>query len=412
MRKIFFTWMIFHLLASCGLNAQNVTNVTFKIVGDKAIINYSLDKEADIYLYVSTNENEGWNTSFMNWSVYQSTAPALRAVKGDVGRRIKPGQNKQIVWAYKEEISIFFGRSENGITSSFVINDKKWSDSSLSSLQFKVEACPSTDEPDLVWIDGCDGLGNYWIGRYPVTIYEYSLFIKETHYITQAEKQGYAEIWDYTKNDFGKKEGVTWKCDESGNERDPSEYELYPVVNVSWEDATAYCVWLSEKYNKYYDLPDIREWYEACACLVPGSLFFGGFGKLKKDGIQERIGGNPNEIGWFDFNSSKEIHPIGKKRPNSLHLYDMRGNVYEWTANPINLETSEAVYTKDKYEELARSNKLTHYNGIGGSSFEPYDDLINSLRYWSKTATGINIGFRVCMTPKENTSWKNYIPSR
>jgi hypothetical protein len=90
------------------LQGQNVSNVSFKIIGDVVVINYSLDREADVYLYVSTNEREGWNTSFMNWGAHLSTAPALRAVKGDVGRSISPGQNKQITWAYKEEVAPFF----------------------------------------------------------------------------------------------------------------------------------------------------------------------------------------------------------------------------------------------------------------------------------------------------------------
>lgn len=48
------------------LNAQKVSNVSHQIIGDKIIVTYDLDKEADVILYVQANENKGLNTSIMN----------------------------------------------------------------------------------------------------------------------------------------------------------------------------------------------------------------------------------------------------------------------------------------------------------------------------------------------------------
>jgi formylglycine-generating enzyme required for sulfatase activity len=407
MRKLSFVVALF--CPFIFLHGQNVSNVSFKIIGDRVVINYSLDKEADIYLYVSTNESDGWNTSFMNWGVYLTTAPALRAVNGDAGRGVSPGQNKQITWAYKEEVAPFFHRSENGITASFVKRSGDSSTSLLKSLQFKVEACPPTDEPELVWVDGCDGIGNFWIGKYPITVKEFARFISDTGYITQAERQGYAEIWNYEKNDWEKKSGITWRNSETGELRDPIDYALYPVVNVSFDDVCAYIKWLGNKYDKTYYLPNYLQWLETCYGLIPGSLYFGHWEQLDDDFAIERLGGNPNEIGWFMFNSSYKIHPKGRKRPNAFHIYDMRGNVYEWIATPCNQYSHELVLTNRQVEELEKKGDIKYYCGVGGSAFEPYDKPAKEIRYWDRSSTGCNVGFRVCMYPNKGVSWKNYV---
>lgn len=80
--------------------AQNVTNLDFKLQGDEVIVTYDLDQDADIYLFAQIDEKDGWNTSFMNYSAYRYDAPALRAVTGDVGKRVIKGKHKQIIWKY------------------------------------------------------------------------------------------------------------------------------------------------------------------------------------------------------------------------------------------------------------------------------------------------------------------------
>ena len=76
-------------------------------------------------------------------------------------------------------------------------------------------------------------LSEYSVGKYPITNREYQAFIKDAKY---KPPQG----WD--------------------GDQFPSEKGGHPVVNVQWEDATAYCKWLSEKTKKPYRLPTEAEW--------------------------------------------------------------------------------------------------------------------------------------------------------
>lgn len=403
--------LLFLLFTLCTLliKAQNVTNFDFKLQGDEVIVTYDLDQNADIYLFAQIDEKDGWNTSFMNYSAYRYDAPALRAVTGDVGKRVPKGKNKKIIWKYQTEVMPFFGgKSDAGLESFVVYLDKegKVSRSStnlLTALQMKIEAYPPTYEPDMVYIDGCDGLGNYWIGRYEVTIEEFAAFIKETNYVTDAEKKGYGEIWSQTKKDWEKKKGVDWRCDESGNPRPISDYGKYPVVNVSHNDAMAYCDWLYEKYNKNYILPSVEDWLEVAQGIVPGHQSFiglhAGTGNFVYSGSN-----NIDEVGWYNGNSNYKIHPIGKKKPNQCHVYDMTGNVYEWCYNYYDEE-------KDRisrgYTDVEKGKNFNKYWGCGGSCFEQARtiDANDCVRWWEKDVCGVNVGFRVVMDVSRNINW-------
>lgn len=398
------------LLAALCVAGQNVTNLNFELQADKVIVTYDLDMEADIYLFAQIDENDGWNTSFMNYSAYRSDAPALRAVWGDAGKRVAKGRGKQIIWKYPIEVMPFLGgKSEYGLIETVVYSDKKKKDSHTStkimnSLQMKIEAYPSTDEPDLVYIDGLDGLGDYWIGRYEVTMREFAAFVNETDYVTDAEKKGYGEIWSLAKNDWEKKKGMSWRCDVAGNPRPFSDYDRYPVTNVSHNDATAYCKWLSGKYNKAYSLPSFENWLEVAQGTPPGNHSFSGLhagtGKFKYSGSD-----NINEVGWCSTNSDYKIHPVGQKKPNDSHVYDMNGNVNEWCYNYYDKEKEliSRGYSEVKEENLSDMVWI----GCGGSCFEKATslDMVDCAKTWAKDVAGVNIGFRVVMAVSNNIYW-------
>ncbi|MEF7633050.1 formylglycine-generating enzyme family protein [Bacillus thuringiensis] len=106
-----------------------------------------------------------------------------------------------------------------------------------------------------------------------------------------------------------------------------------PVVNISWNDAIAFCNVLSKKagLKEYYSisdggqivkcnldsngyrLPSEAEWQYACKASTNGYTY----GKL-------------HDIAWYNENSNGEIHDVGQKEPNAWGLYDMLGNVWEW----------------------------------------------------------------------------------
>jgi formylglycine-generating enzyme required for sulfatase activity len=91
-----------------------------------------------------------------------------------------------------------------------------------------------------------------------------------------------------------------------------------PVINVSWEDATAYAQWLSERTGQQYRLPTEAEWEYAARAGSKSAYSFGD--------DPSRLG----EYAWLSSNSGDKTHPVGKKKPNAWGLYDMHGNVWEW----------------------------------------------------------------------------------
>ena len=91
-----------------------------------------------------------------------------------------------------------------------------------------------------------------------------------------------------------------------------------PVINVSWDDAVGYCLWLTGQTGQTYRLPSEAQWEYACRAGTRTRWSFGD--------DEEALG----DHAWFNGNSGGKTHPVGEKRPNPWGLYDMHGNVWEW----------------------------------------------------------------------------------
>ena len=104
----------------------------------------------------------------------------------------------------------------------------------------------------------------------------------------------------------------------------------YPVENVSWEDCQEFIRKLNARTGLKFRLPTEAEWEYAAR------------GGKNSRGYKYSGSNSAESVAWYMGNSGKETHPVGRKAPNELGLYDMSGNVDEWCENRYGYYGSEA----------------------------------------------------------------------
>jgi formylglycine-generating enzyme required for sulfatase activity len=152
------------------------------------------------------------------------------------------------------------------------------------------------------------------MGVCPVTVGQFREFVTAKGYQTEAESSGKgATVF----------QDDTWQVNPSASWKDPGfeQADGHPVVCVSWDDARAFCAWLSEKEGKEYTLPTEAQWEYACRA---GTQTVFSFGDDEHDLAQHA---------WYRANSHMNTHAVRQKKPNAWGLYDMHGHVWQWTAD-------------------------------------------------------------------------------
>jgi formylglycine-generating enzyme required for sulfatase activity len=179
------------------------------------------------------------------------------------------------------------------------------------------------------------------IGKFEVTVDEFAAFVNETGYDSGSKcltlEDGKSEVRD----------GRSW--------RDPGYPQTgsYPVGCVNWSDAKAYLGWLTKKTGKGYRLLTEAEWeYAARATTTPGSTSRYTFGddesamcRYGNAADQTAIKKIPGAGTWTVFpcnDGYAYAAPVGTFAPNAFGLYDVHGNISEWTEDCYNNNYSGA----------------------------------------------------------------------
>ena len=224
-----------------------------------------------------------------------------------------------------------------------------------------------------VYVDG------FWMDQSDVTNDQFAKFVRATGYVTVAERKPRAEDypeappedlvagsvvfsppqhhvplnddlqwWSYVK-------GANWRHPE-GPSSNLKGREEYPVVHIAYEDALAYANWAGKR------LPTEAEWEFAARGGLSGKPFpwgedFRPNGKWMANTYQghfpETDSGEDGYVG---------ISPVKKFPPNSYGLFDMAGNVWQWTSD---------WYRPDYYQQLAAAGGVARNPQGPDSSYDP-----------------------------------------
>lgn len=138
----------------------------------------------------------------------------------------------------------------------------------------------------------------------------------------------------------------------------------HPAIAMTQYNAIQFCKWLYARTGVFYRLPTEAEWEYACRAGSKTDYYFGNDTK------------NLAAYAWFVANSENKTHEVGLKKPNAWGLYDMHGNVAEWTYDQYLPGFYAAQTQTEVLNPVAIADKLYPLVIRGGS----YEDEAKALR--------------------------------
>jgi formylglycine-generating enzyme required for sulfatase activity len=180
----------------------------------------------------------------------------------------------------------------------------------------------------------------FYMGQYPVTLGEFLMFYHDADYKLEKERDGKEDFGTLDNGEYGK--SASFRPWAPGGWKPGMDD---PVVWVTWNDAVAFCGWLSKKEGKEYRLPTEAQWEYACRAGSTTRYCFGD--------SESELG----DYAWYGKNlEGWGTKPVGGKRPNAWGLYDMHGNVWQWCAD---------WYDKDYYAASPVDDPKGPDSGLG-----------------------------------------------
>ena len=229
----------------------------------------------------------------------------------------------------------------------------------------------------------------FYMGATEVTVGQFRQFVKETGHKTDAEKGDGGMIFSKTEARWVPRKQMKW---------DSTPWKIadnQPVVFVSWNDAQAFCRWLSRKEKRSYRLPTEAEWEMCCR---GGSVWVRYPWGDRLPGARDLNFGDgnpklPESLTTVD-DGYEYVAPVGSYPPNGFSLYDMDGNVMEWVADYY----GRNYFDESPVEDPPGPGSGTSRVNKGGNWYASPADCRCAFRGFSGPEMSFwNLGFRVVM---------------
>ncbi|MFN8348803.1 MAG: SUMF1/EgtB/PvdO family nonheme iron enzyme [Spirosomataceae bacterium] len=238
-------------------------------------------------------------------------------------------------------------------------------------------------------------VNSFRMATYETTVAEFERFVEATGYQTDAEKGDGSYVWNASVSKFETRAGINWRYGAEGTIQSNKQH---PVIHVSWNDAVAYCEWLTRNTGKTYRLPTEAEWEYAAGNGSTHHKYSWG----NDEPSSKAVGNIADSKAKSRFNFSWALDtyddgyattsPVGTYAANGYGLHDMSGNVWEWCSD---------WYDKTYYTNSPGSNPTGAATGpirvLRGGSWngDPANSRVANRSTGAPSYRSYFVGFRV-----------------
>ena len=220
----------------------------------------------------------------------------------------------------------------------------------------------------------------FYLGTYHVTRGQFRRFVNDSGYKTDAENgfEPGAAGWYPAKSKVALNKDYSWR--NAGFQ----QTDEHPVVCVSWNDAVAFCQWLSKKEGKTYRLPTEAEWEYACRAGTTTRYYSGNDPETLAK--VANVADATFRAGFPGFNVTLTLikasdgyvytSPVGHFKPNAFGLYDMHGNAWQLCADWFDTD----YYGRSPVDDPKGPDNGEHRVSRGGSWFSGPQDARSAAR--------------------------------
>lgn len=231
----------------------------------------------------------------------------------------------------------------------------------------------------------------FWMGVHEVTYDEFLLFFNDQATSVNSEV-------DAVTRPTPQYIDLSWGMGKAGG---------YPVNSMSQLTALMYCRWLYKKTGVFYRLPTEAEWEYACRAGQTTKYFFGDDSTKLSD------------YAWYVANSGSKYQKVGTKKPNAWGLYDMLGNVSEWTLDQYDEKYFTTIGDNAKDPVIPPATKYPRSVRGGGyldnasvlrcanrdksiAAWNKRDPQVPKSKWW--LTDGMTVGFRLVSPLQQPTA--------